>query len=108
MIVIHDPTYDNRDQGSHGHIFGGQQFIEVDKYSKQLTSAEISCMDVSDDGYFLCCGTNEASAKIIIWEMKSRTCISNTRINNCACFLNIKFSFDHSRICALGLTPDNT
>ena len=80
---------------------GIQEFLRVDSETLFSTSPEISMFALSQDKKFICAGTVELQAKLIIWEIYSRTCIHTIKLANCSIIQNIKFAFDSRHICCL-------
>ena len=69
---------------------------------------EISAIAFDDERKILCVGTTQIIAKLIIWEMCSRTEISNMSLPTIIQVLNLKFAHDSRHICCMGLTKKRT
>lgn len=50
----------------------------------------------------------ETKAKILIWDICSRTCIKQITLNNASMVINIKFAYDNRHICCNAITNDYT
>lgn len=69
---------------------------------------QLSCFSLSEDKKFLVAGTIETQAKLIIWDICSRTCIKTLRITNSPMILKAKFAYDNKHIGLVALTNDYT
>jgi len=85
-----------------------QEFLRVDEETLFPTAPEVSTFALSLDKRFICVGTQELNARILIWEVCSRTCIKTLKLNNCCTIQNIRFAFNSRHVCAIGLTPEYT
>ncbi|EGR29518.1 PH domain protein [Ichthyophthirius multifiliis] len=84
-----------------------QEFIKLDA-SQNSTFPQISCFSLSDNKKFLVAGTVEIQAKILIWDICSRTCIRTMRLTNSPMILKAKFAHNNRHICVVALTNDYT
>ena len=96
------------DKDRRNAIARNQELLRVDEESIFPTAPEISALALSLDKRFICVGTQEIDARILIWEVCSRTCIKILKLNNCTSIQNIKFAFNARHVCAIGVTPDYT
>jgi hypothetical protein len=84
-----------------------QEFIKLDQ-TAQSSSPEISCIALSIDKKLLCAGTIETKAKLLIWDICSRTCVRSLTLNNCSMVMNIKFAYDNRHVCCNAITNEYT
>ena len=96
------------DEDEDSHILLNQEFLQVDSRNLFTISPEISCLALSDDRKILGVGTTQTAAKIIIWEICSRTMITSMTLNVVITILNLKFAHDSRHICCIGLTKEHT
>lgn len=68
------------------------------------TYPEISCFSLSKDKKFLVAGTIQTKAKILIWDICSRTCIKTMTLANSSMIILVKFAYNNRHICCLSLT----
>ncbi len=111
LLVMYDPKIDFKfeDIESSNSLAGRrQEFLKIDEGNFFSTSPEISSYTLSNDKRFLCAGTQELNARILIWEICSRTCIKTLKLNNCTCIQIIKFAYDSQHIIAVGTSFDYT
>ncbi|CAD8183513.1 unnamed protein product [Paramecium pentaurelia] len=90
-------------QSENNSVF--QQFIKLDQ-SDTSSSPEISCITLSQDKKLLCAGTIELNAKLLIWDICSRTCVKNIVINNAVMIMNIKFAYDNRHLICNAITQE--
>lgn len=111
LLVMYNPRVGfelDDEEVNEAHGLRRQEFLKVDEGNVFSTAPEISAYTLSTDKRFLCAGTQELNARIIIWEICSRTCIKTLKLSNCTSIIIIKFAFDSQHICALGTSPDYT
>lgn len=66
--------------------------------------AEISCFALSKDKKIIAAGTSQINAKILIWDICSRTCFKQLALSNSSHIQAIKFAYDNRHIIVLALT----
>ena len=81
------------------HLY--QEFIKVDAENYFSSSPEISAIALSHDKKFLCAGTIQANAKLILWEICSKTCLKNIPLLNASIITHIKIAYDSRHICCI-------
>lgn len=109
LLVMLDPKVeDHDDENKNSLVLKFQEFLKIDEGNFFSTAPEISTFTLSNDRRFLCAGTQELNARILIWEICSRTCIKTMKLNNCTAIQIIKFAFDSQHICAVGTSLDYT
>ena len=93
-----------------------QKFLEVDSEDLFSINPEISIITLSHDKTFLCAGTIQTNAKLLIWELTSRTFIRSKFFNkilglvlhDCCMVLLLKYAEDARHIACICLTRDYT
>jgi len=95
-------------EGEFHKEYFSQSFLEPDSENIFTTNPEISCMAISQDRKFLCIGTTQTHAQLILWELTSRTFMKNMTLNDCCTILLLKYSFDHRMIACVALTRNYT
>jgi hypothetical protein len=81
-----------------------EKFLEPDSENLFSINPEISIFTLSKDRRYLCAGTIQKKAKLMIWELASRTFIKSMTLANCCVILLVKYSYDSKYIVAVGLT----
>ena len=95
------------EQGYEEEYFS-QVFLEPDTENIFTTNPEISCMAISKNRKFLCVGTSQTHAQLIIWELTSRTFIKNMTLNDSCKIMLLKYAYDTRMICCVALTRNYT
>ena len=90
-------------QSPGGQIQLRQEFIRLDQ-SPDSTSPEISCFSLSNDLKFLIAGTIQTNARIIIWDISSRTCINTITLQGTSMVVMVKFAHDNRHAVASVVT----
>lgn len=70
--------------------------------------AEISCFVLSKDKKIIAAGTSQINAKILIWDICSRTCLKQLTLSNSSHIQQIKFAYDNRHIVTTALTNEYT
>ena len=76
-----------------------QEFIKVEGDAIFSESPEISAIALSHDRKILCAGTLQKDAKLLIWDICSRTKIKSLSLINAYYISYIKFAYDSQHIC---------
>jgi len=76
-----------------------QEFIKVEGDNIFSSSPEISAIALSHDRKILCAGTLQKNAKLLIWDICSRTKIKSLSLINAYYISYIKFAYDSQHIC---------
>lgn len=84
-----------------------QDFLRVDINDIFSTSPEISNFTISDDKKYLCAGTIDTRAKLIVWEIDSHTCVKSLTLSNCSIIQLLRFAYDSRHICCVVLNRVN-
>jgi WD40 repeat protein len=85
-----------------------QKFLEPDKGNIFSISPEISAIAICPNGKFLCTGTTQNNARILIWEMTSRTFIRSMTLSNCCTVLALEYAEDSRTIICVALSKNYT
>jgi WD40 repeat protein len=85
-----------------------EKFLEIDKENIFSISPEISTISICDDGKFLCAGTTQNNAKLLIWELTSKTFFKSMTLNDCCTVLIIRYAYDSRNIACVALTRTYT
>ena len=83
-----------------------QEFIKVDCDNLLSSSPEVSALALTKDKKLLCAGTHQVNAKIIVWDICSRTCIKHLSVLNSSLITNIRWAYDNRHICCTAITND--
>ena len=78
-----------------------QKFLQPDMETLFSTSPEISVFTLSSDQKYICAGTIELYAKLIVWEISSRTCINSITLPTCSLIQLIRFANDSKHVCCV-------
>ena len=89
------------------HFFK-ESFLEPDSKNDYSVSPEISTFAISKDRKCICVGTIQSKAKIITWELTSRTYLNSLILEDCCVVLNLSFSYDMKSIGCVALTKHYT
>ena len=89
-------------------LFFKENFLEPDSKNYYSISPEISTLTLSKDRKYLCVGTIQSKAKLITWEITSRTYLKSLILDDCCVVLNICYSFDKKSIACVALTKRYT
>ena len=84
-----------------------QEFINLDEY---LSSdyAQISCFVLSKDKRMVCAGTMQVNAKILVWDLCSRTSLKSITLTNTNHIENVRFAYDNRHILVQAILHDYT
>ena len=63
---------------------------------------------MSHDKKLLCAGTIETKAKLLIWDICSRTCVRSLTINNSVMITNLKWAYDNRHMCCNAISSEYT
>ena len=63
---------------------------------------------MSHDKKLLCAGTIETKAKLLIWDICSRTCVRSLTLNNSVMVTNMKWAYDNRHMCCNAITTEYT
>ena len=85
-----------------------ENFLEPDSENLFSINPEVSTFTLSKDRKYICVGTIQKKAKLLIWEISSRTFIKSMTLAHCCVILTIKYSFDARFMVVIGLTKDYT
>lgn len=85
-----------------------QKFLEPDKENIFSISPEISAVAICPNSQYICCGTTQTDARLIIWEVTSRTFIKSINLNNCCTVLLIEYAYDSRTVVCIALTKTYT
>lgn len=85
-----------------------QTFLEPDSENIFNTNPEISCIAICRNRKFLCIGTTQTQAKLIIWELTSRTFMRSMTLTDCCTILMLKYAFDTRMVACVALTKNYT
>lgn len=88
--------------------FFTQQFLDPDSKEKYSISPSISTFCLSYDRKYICIGTTQTKAKVITWELTSRTFLGSLVLDDCCVILKLCYSDDRSRILCLAQTKHYT
>lgn len=95
-------------EGDFHHDYFQQSFLEPDSENIFNTNPEISCMAICRNRKFLCIGTSQTQAKLIIWELTSRTFMKSMTLSDCCTILMLKYAYDTRMIACVALTKNYT
>lgn len=76
-----------------------QEFIKVEGDNVFSSSPEISAIALSHDRKILCAGTLQKNAKLLLWDICSRTKIKSLSLVGAYYISYIKFAYDSQHIC---------
>ena len=88
--------------------FFTETFLDPDSEEDYSISPQISTFTLSKDRKHICVGTMQTKAKLITWELTSRTYMNTLILDDCCVILNLSYSFDRSRILCVALTKHYT
>lgn len=97
--ILDDTCYD--------HYFD-QSFLEVDSENIFSVNPEISCLAISHNRKFVCIGTTQSNAQLLIWELTSQTFMKNMTLQDCCTVLMLKYSYDTRMVACIALTRNYT
>jgi WD40 repeat protein len=85
-------------------FFFKEKFLEVDSGDPHTISPEISTFTLSPCRKYVCAGTIQKKAKLITWELTTKTFIHSWTLENICVILNLKYSYDSKRVACVALT----
>lgn len=85
-----------------------ESFLDPDSHEKHSISPQISTFTLSHDLKYICIGTIQTKAKILSWEITSRTLTNSLILDDCCVVLNLCYSNDRTRIVCIALTKKYT
>lgn len=85
-----------------------QSFLEPDKENIFSISPEVTAIAICERRKYLCVGTSQNNAKILIWEVTSKTFIRSMTLNGYCTVLIIEFAYDSRTIACTALSRDYT
>lgn len=88
---------ENEDGDDEEHLT--QEFIKVEGESISSSSPEISAIALSHDRKILCAGTLQKNAKLLLWDICSRTKIQSLSLYGAYYISYIKFAYDSQHLC---------
>ena len=106
--VDNEQENQNAEEEDQSQISVSQKFLFPDEKNLFTTFPEISAMAMDEERKIIAVGTTQSSAKIIIWEVCSRTMLSTMNLPMIVTVLNLKFAHDSRHICCIGQTKDHT
>lgn len=82
-----------------------QEFIKLDD-NRDSVFPEISCFTMSKDKKILCVGTSQINAKILIWDICSRSSLYSITLLNTSLIQMVKLAFNNRHVLCLSITND--
>ncbi|KAL4455920.1 hypothetical protein ABPG73_008674 [Tetrahymena malaccensis] len=114
LVILKSDQFDEQNSATNQNLDEKQSFLQLKQEFVKLDASinssfpQLSCFSLSEDKKFLVAGTIETQAKLIIWDICSRTCIKTLRITNSPMILKAKFAHDNKHIGLVALTNDYT
>ena len=83
-----------------------EQTFFVPNTDKLFVPAEISCLEMANDGATICIATIEVFSNCLFWDMTSQSFKGKLQLHNCIIPKLIRFSFDSRLLICCGLSQD--
>lgn len=108
IILMNIPPEGIKLEESNRKNFFKETFLEPDSKYDYSVSPEVSTLALCHKRKYLCLGTIQSKAKLVLWELTSMTYLKSLTLDDCCVVLNISFSYNRKRIACVALTKSYT